>query len=421
MPSRIRITPAHGSSAKRGRTLRTALLVAVAGATLAACGAVPDPPREAKTEGWVRAPEPPLAPRRGAAVASGGGDVFIVGGYTAEAGAVIFRDDAALYDGAQAVWRHIPLPAQRVTFPSTIKTGDQWVVTATLCSEQERDDPNCDRAGDFFARYDPAGNEWTSFADPPVPVSALKPIAWTGEELIFVASVTDGDRTLIAHEPAKDQWRELPSGHISGATALCVRDFSLVVMTNAFKTPDGNELPADPMADPEYNGAPAESVNPRIAQFDVSTGAWSDLGPPHPTLVSGTEFSLACTDTNAVVIAETNAAVYDFDSRGWTPPTNPDANGTGPLSLYTNEQFSIGNRVFLWGDRGGVVLDTSTTRWREFPAGPPSAATTVVSGAAFVYVEEPEERWGNAPRAFWYTPGDDFSSEQRLPIRGAAS
>ncbi len=177
-----------------------------------AAGAVYNP----DTDTWRALPAGPLTIREGYASAWTGSELVIMGGHSGRS----FADPvAAAVDPRTGSWRTLPSFADFVGFLPTgaYWDGDQILAAGTLalCPEQGS---GCAESRPVFFRYDPATDtrrEITLLGAPFAGDDILKPVGWTGTELVFVTG-EGPSHGIVRYDPAGGRWR-------AGATSSCDR------------------------------------------------------------------------------------------------------------------------------------------------------------------------------------------------------
>jgi hypothetical protein len=175
---------------------------------------------------WTRLPDGPLGPREGYASAWTGKELVIVGGHRGEAEGLPV---AAALDPADGTWRVLH-GLDGVHFyggPSGAVWNGRDVILAgnvSLCPEKG---VACDRFSATLVAYDPTTD---TARDVPLPAPSadfgadtaaqLKPVAWTGTDVVFTAGV-QGTIELILWNPTIGSWagQEGKPCHIVAAPA----------------------------------------------------------------------------------------------------------------------------------------------------------------------------------------------------------
>jgi hypothetical protein len=286
------------------------------------------PPTGAETiANWEALEQPPIGPRMAPLVVAIGKEILVVGGV----GEQTIRRDGAVFDGS--TWRSIPdSPVDLLAHSHSVWTG-QYLLAVQNDGKIARFAPSTNRweiigATDALGDGGLTASAWTGnemlisgvWDDPDIrfPISATHDnIAfnpktgktriippppggghlgnrslWTGTE--WIVSVTVNGSTsmpLVAYDPSRNQWRELPAGVSGGELILesgqlaSYQGFDRAKLIDNVWVPDGS-LPAE--GNDEFGSAWFIDGHPMVSngqrettqrfRYRQSSGAWSDLG-----------------------------------------------------------------------------------------------------------------------------------------------
>ena len=266
----------------------------------------------------------------------------------------------AAYNPKKDSWRRIP--------PAPIRPFGGYSITWTDEEMVVWGDPDYgeDTKGNRGAAFDPDSNTWRVL-DPGPLADRSNPLAvWTGDELvIWGGRLTDYERERYdgkgaAYDPDSDSWRMLPRGPLPAgydAKGAWTGEEVLVMATPMGMDPDDY---------PKFDA---------FAAYDPDSDAWRDLErPPQVSYVSP---PIAFVDGKLAVLSlggtvdggEVNGfgkgyetgGVYDVSGERWAahaePPERPQ---------QTWEQTAIGSEIVI----DGLAYDPSNDSWRTLPEFP---------------------------------------------------
>jgi len=174
-----------------------------------AVGAVYDP----KADRWHVLPAGPLGPREGYAAVWDGKELLIIGGARGDAQATPV---AGAVDPTTGAWRVLHGLDKLVFFGGpngAVWDGSEVLMTGNLSLCPEKGSA-CNSLRPTFVAYNPATDAVRALKLPPLSADfgadtagSLKPIAWTGIEAIFTASVP-GSIRIFMYDPASASWKK---------------------------------------------------------------------------------------------------------------------------------------------------------------------------------------------------------------------
>lgn len=387
-----------------------ALLTAVGGLALSACGQTstsPDPANAPAVGAWTRLPDGPLSPREGSATAhlsTPDADLAVfVGGYVGSPcppnADCVFSggstaSDGAAYDLDTGAWHAIAdAPRPVASHASTAVLGDTMYVLTN---------------GHLLA-WDAGEDVWSELSAPTRTVWASLVADTHGDvPRLVLASGSDehGVHPDEVYDPASGTWSVLPPNPLQPS-------FDRVVVS----TPAGLVLTAKPIA---RDGGPEDPALVRAAVLEPGAAQWRSL-PPAENQLGGWYWTW--TGTRLVDPTPGGADGGQVNNFGRTIPYGgalDPATGTWTLLEGTPEEFSGGwavdalggrfNAVQGWvyddgdaaGDgRGWTRLDRPDDAPAEPGPGVWAGDTLIVSGGAdWDNADEPDE-W--TPENVWST------------------
>lgn len=343
-------------------------VVLVVVAVLASCGNEPGPDRrsdagvaEAATATWERLPDPPLHPRRGAAIGWTGLELVAFGGSTflcpPAASCVApttppFADGAAL-DPKTRTWRRIadaPVPVAEHLVPVTLG-GDVYVVAPPWPADDEQ-------ASSVLLRYRSADDTWDQY---PLPSAwRSRGLEAAGSSLVvYPTSDERGELPDLRFDPERETWTELPPDPLSPAfdRRYVWTGDRLHLFAKAMTPSPGGESGPSVVQAARLDG---ESWT-RLPDGDLLS-FWSVI--EHDGRVVSIE--LGCADggaTNNYGRCIPFGGIYDAATETWS--TLPDAPRAGEKDVRSSG--AITDDKVLITQLGHPMLDLTTDTWFELP------------------------------------------------------
>jgi hypothetical protein len=227
--------------------------------------------------GFTRLPEMPIEPTTNPAIAAlPGGDVFVWGGYTPGSVGVQLHE-GAVYDAATETWEQLPPlpddPAQPMNEARAAWTGDEVVMIAS---------PGTDPSPVY--RWSPETGEWARGVDGDSTCGSggggVDQPAWlTGE--VYVPCE---DGRIRAYDPVADTWRTLPpSPELMAQPVLVVMDDQLAAV---------GEFEVDSWP-PTHVGA---------YRYDPATDVWNDLSVGPVSMIQAEGLAAVWTGDEVVLL-----------------------------------------------------------------------------------------------------------------------
>lgn len=313
--------------------------------------AAPTPaPAEPRQRGWVAIPSPPFAPSF-SQTAWTGEELIVVGGAPAGAGP---HREAAAYDPVRMSWRSLSPPPHEVLdhWGRAHWTGREVIVFGL-------DDSTHDPGSSPRLAYDPATDRWREFPAAPLRDVTSSRSAWTGRELLVLATPRTGGAPVgAAYDPAADRWRTIAAfplaGDRYGPSTVWTGEELLVWGGHGSQGGPGTQ---EPPPRPE-GGAAYDPARDRWRVLDVAPGALE----LHPTAWTGREILAMAGDDPLQVHA------ISADLRSVRRLADAPAGATrGENPVWTGaELILVGGRSDT--DRPvAVAFDPRANRWRELP------------------------------------------------------
>lgn len=144
---------------------------------------------------WDAVPADPRGPTLRSLTVWTGREVLSVGGRD---GDNVVRRAAAAYDPDAATWRLLSAPPSDVVESELVLAVGVGDTAALFIGHRE--------GRSFAYRYDPASDQWTVAALPPVLVDASSPSVWTGTRLLVWSSSAASQGAIVAYDPTTDRW-----------------------------------------------------------------------------------------------------------------------------------------------------------------------------------------------------------------------
>jgi hypothetical protein len=166
-----------------------------------------------RTNAWRRLPIGPLGPREGYSSLWTGKELLVIGGSRGDAEAT---PAAAALNARTRTWRLLPA-FDHLTFfggpNGAVWNGREAFLTGSLSLCPQRGSA-CDQRRAIFVAFTPATNKVREIKLPAPSAdfgadtaSSLKPIAWTGSEVVFSAAVS-GSVRIISYSPTTGTWKK---------------------------------------------------------------------------------------------------------------------------------------------------------------------------------------------------------------------
>jgi N-acetylneuraminic acid mutarotase len=239
---------------------RQSVVYAVGGATATGSTVSRVMAYNAATNSWtLRAPLPvPLKDADGAVVI--GGKIYVSGGLTS-ANDQSYSTRLFEYNPATDTWaRKSDMPVSGLNGFSGVIDGLLYVVTSC------QNDDNCDYAGTYLLRYDPAADTWTKLATPTASIwYRHRLVGGTIGKKIYIG--TPGSSTLHVYDPASNTWTP--------------RETALTIRYNAASTTFNAQLYM--IGGYQVNAEGSATVVRTTSVYDPASNTWTTKAPlPSP-------------------------------------------------------------------------------------------------------------------------------------------
>jgi hypothetical protein len=256
----------------------------------------PSPPIATAVNATTQRIQSPLDPRIAATGVWTGSDVIVWGGWSWNGvGVTGALADGAAYDPRADTWQRLAdAPIRARARHIAVWTGREMLVWGGLTSV--RPNPRADGAA-----YSPSTGRWRSLAPSPRNWATGAASVWAnGEWIIALARDRTGDIEVIAYDPDRDRWRELPwlHGGLSEENQLVWTGSELLLINVAdgmFRlAPDAEEwtpVETPPIWGPvvwtgdRLLGVASQPTEPALVEWEPISNAWSDIpqaGPVTP-------------------------------------------------------------------------------------------------------------------------------------------
>lgn len=309
-------------------------------------------PQAGREPGWVAIPSPPF-PAAFSHTAWTGEELLLVGGGRANGG--LHRLSAA-YDPATMTWRSIAAAPHDLWayWGDAHWTGRELLVFGLDASSG-------DPGSSPRLAYDPAADRWRQLPAAPLNDVTSTTTAWTGEELLVLATPRSGGAPVgAAYDPEQVSWRTIAPFPLDGDRfhpMIIWTDGELVVWA-------GSSAEASPAVGGQEPPPPARGG----AAYDPATDTWRVLAVAdeamglHPVAWTGRE--ILCLDGDEPIATYAITADLARVRRVADAPRR---------AVRTHEPVWTGQELVLIGDRSdpraiaGAAYDPATDRWHELP------------------------------------------------------
>ena len=311
---------------------------------------------------WRVIAKSPIRPGYGHSAVWTGQEMIVWGGSEQDKNTLESKPvrDGAAYDPEVDSWRRIPkAPVAGGYGFSVVWTGEEMIVWG---------DPRRGRRsrGNIGAAFDPSTDEWRRIASVPLPGRAGHLAVWTGEEMVvwggyLTASKRERyDGNGAAYDPATDVWRMLPRAPLpAGYSAMGAWTGEEVIV----------------MASPMGIKASDYPKFAEAAAYDPATDSWREL--PRPPHVSYVEPPAAFLEDELILLSlggdveddDGNGRDRTYDTGGILDVSEEKWRPHADTKLYVNqrwEQIALADEVVI----DGLAYDPDEDAWRKLPKFP---------------------------------------------------